>query len=235
MWLGQVWKKPENINMYWKETLRQMEVIGIGSIVIVGLIAIFIGAVTAVQFSYQIEGTLIPRFYIGYIVRDMTIIELAPTFSCMVLAGKVGSSLASELGGMRQKEHIDAMEIMGVNTAAYLIQPKIIAALIVIPMLVCLAAGISIVGGYLASVPMGLFSNEEYIQGLRSFFVPYNVTMMFVKSLTFAFILTTVSCYQGYFVKGGSIELGHASTQAVVYSNILILLSDYLIAMLMTA
>jgi len=235
IWLGQVWKKPENFNMYWKETLRQMEVIGIGSIVIVGLIAIFIGAVTAVQFSYQIEGTLIPRFYIGYIVRDMTIIELAPTFSCMVLAGKVGSSLASELGGMRQKEHIDAMEIMGVNTAAYLIQPKIIAAIIVIPMLVCLAAGISIVGGYLASVPMGLFSNEEYIQGLRSFFVPYNVTMMFVKSLTFAFILTTVSCYQGYFVKGGSIELGHASTQAVVYSNILILLSDYLIAMLMTA
>ncbi len=212
-----------------------MESIGIGSLIIVGLIAVFIGAVTAVQFSYQMEGSLIPRYYIGYIVRDMTIIELAPTFSCMVLAGKVGSSLASELGGMRQKEHIDAMEIMGVNTAAFLVQPKIIAAIIVVPMLVCLAAGISIVGGYMASVPTGLFSNEEYIQGLRSFFVPYNITMMFVKSLVFSFILTSVSCYQGYFVKGGSIELGKASTQAVVVSNILILLSDYVIAMLMTA
>lgn len=235
LWLGQVLKKPENLRMYGRETLRQMESIGIGSLIIVGLIAVFIGAVTAVQFSYQIGGTLIPRYYIGYIVRDMTIIELAPTFSCMVLAGKVGSSMASELGGMRQKEHIDAMEIMGVNTAAYLVQPKIIAALVVVPMLVCLAAGISIVGGYLASVPMGLFSNEEYIQGLRSFFVPYNVTMMFVKSIVFSFILTTVPCYQGYFVKGGSKELGAASTQAVVVSNILILLSDYIIAMLMTS
>lgn len=208
--------------------------IGIGSLIIIAIISVFIGAVTAVQFSYQMEGSLIPRYYIGYIVRDMTIMELAPTFSCMVLAGKVGSNLASEIGGMRQKEHIDAMEIMGVNTAAYLVQPKIIASIIVIPMLVCVGAFISIIGGYLASVPTGLFSNEEYVQGLRSFFVPYNVTMMFVKAVTFSFLLTTVSCYQGYFVKGGSIELGNASTQAVVYSNILILLSDYLIAMLMT-
>lgn len=231
--LQQTFKKPENWSMYWKETMRQMNSIGIGSLVIVAIISIFIGAVTAVQFSYQMAGSLIPRYYIGYIVRDMTIIELAPTFSCMVLAGKVGSSLASEIGGMRQKEHIDAMEIMGVNTTAYLIQPKIIAALVVIPMLVCIGAFISIVGGYLASVPTGIFTHGEYVQGLRSFFIPYNVTMMFVKAFTFSFILTTVSCYQGYYVKGGSIELGNASTQAVVYSNILILLSDYVIAMMM--
>ena len=235
LWLGQVFKKPENLKMYWRETVRQMNSIGIGSLVIIAIISIFIGAVTAVQFSYQMGDSLIPRYYIGYIVRDMTIIELAPTFSCMVLAGKVGSSLASEIGGMRQKEHIDAMEIMGVNTAAFLVQPKILAALTIIPMLVCIGAFISICGGYIASVPFGRFSHEEYEQGLRSFFIPYNMTMMFVKALTFSFILTTVSCYQGYFVKGGSIELGHASTQAVVYSNILILLSDYVIAMLMTA
>ncbi|HRI34003.1 MAG TPA: ABC transporter permease [Saprospiraceae bacterium] len=120
LWLGQVFKKPENVKMYWRETVRQMNSIGIGSLVIIAIISIFIGAVTAVQFSYQMGDSLIPRYYIGYIVRDMTIIELAPTFSCMVLAGKVGSSLASEIGGMRQKEHIDAMEIMGVNTAAFL-------------------------------------------------------------------------------------------------------------------
>lgn len=231
----QVFHKPEKVSMYWKETLRQMNSIGIGSLVIVCIISIFIGAVTAVQFAYQMSGSLIPRYYVGYIVRDMTIIELAPTFSCMLLAGKVGSNLAAELGGMRQKEHIDAMEIMGVNTAAYLVQPKIIAALIVVPMLVCVGAFISVIGGYLAVVPTGLFSHAEYIRGLRSFFEPYNVWMMFVKAFVFAYILTTVSCYQGYFVKGGSIELGDASTRAVVYSNILILLSDYIIAMLMTS
>lgn len=234
-WLGQAFLKPERYSMYWKETLRQMNSIGIGSVVIVGIISIFIGAVTAVQFAYQMGDSLIPRYYVGYIVRDMTIIELAPTFSCMLLAGKVGSNLAAELGGMRQKEHIDAMEIMGVNTASYLLQPKVIAALIVIPMLVCIGAFISIIGGYLAVVPTNWFSHAEYIRGLRSFFVPYNVWMMFVKAIVFAFILTTVPCYQGYFVKGGSIELGDASTRAVVYSNILILLSDYIIAMLMTS
>ncbi len=235
LWLSQVFHKPERMSMYWKETLRQMNSIGIGSIIIIGVISVFIGAVTAVQFAYQMEGSIIPRYYVGYVVRDMTIIELAPTFSCMLLAGKVGSNLATELGGMRQKEHIDAMEIMGVNTASYLVQPKLLAALVVIPMLVCIGAFISIIGGYMAVVPTGTFSHGEYVQGLRSFFLPYNVRMMFVKAFVFAFILTSVSCYQGYFVKGGSIELGDASTRAVVYSNILILLSDYIIAMIMTS
>ncbi|MEN0006890.1 MAG: ABC transporter permease [Bacteroidota bacterium] len=226
--------RPEKLQMYYKETVRQMNDIGVGSVTIVGLIAIFIGAVTAVQFADQLDGTLVPIFYIGYIVRDSTIIELAPTITCLVLAGKVGSNIAAEIGGMRQKEHIDAMEIMGVNTAAYLIMPKVIAALIVIPMLVALAAFISVVGGYLAAVPSGLMSSAEYIQGVRSFFQPFYVVMMFVKAIVFAYILTTVSAYQGYYVKGGSIELGQASTNAVVFSDILILLADYVLAILLT-
>ncbi len=220
--------------MYWKETVRQMHDIGVGSLIIVILISVFIGAVAAVQFAYQLDGTLVPTYYIGYVVRDMTIIELAPTITCLVLAGKVGSNMAAEIGGMRQKEHIDAMEVMGVNTAAYLILPKVIAALVVIPMLVAIAAFLSIMGGYVASVPAGWITSAEYIQGLRSFFVPYNVFMMFVKAFAFAYILTTVSCYQGYYVKGGAIELGKASTNAVVISDILILLADYLIAILLT-
>lgn len=234
MMLGSALTRPENWRMYYKETVRQMNDIGVGSLVIVGLISIFIGAVTAVQFAYQLDGTLVPRYYIGYIVRDSTIIELAPTITCLVLAGKVGSNMASEIGGMRQKEHIDAMEIMGVNTTAYLIRPKILAAIIVIPMLVALGAFVSIMGGYLASVPGGLMSDAEYIQGVRSFFQPFNVRMMFIKAIVFSFILTSVSCYQGYYVKGGSIELGQASTNAVVFSDILILLADYLIALLLT-
>ncbi|MFK7936853.1 MAG: MlaE family ABC transporter permease [Saprospiraceae bacterium] len=226
--------RPENLSMYYKETMRQMNDIGIGSLVIVGLISLFIGAVTAVQFAYQLSGQLIPRYYIGYVVRDITIIEMAPTITCLVLAGKVGSNIAAEIGGMRQKEHIDAMEIMGVNTAAYLIMPKVIAALIVIPMLVAIAAFVSMVGGYLSSVPTGLLTDAEYVQGLRSFFESRNVVMMFVKALVFAYILTSVSAFQGYYVKGGSIELGQASTNAVVYSDILILLADYIIALILT-
>jgi len=226
--------RPEKFGMYWKETMRQMNDIGIGSLIIVGLISVFIGAVSAVQFAYQLGGQLIPRYYIGYIVRDLAIIELAPTITCLVLAGKVGSNMAAEIGGMRQKEHIDAMEIMGVNTAAYLILPKVIAALVVIPMLVSISAFVAIGGGYLASVPTGEITHAEYIQGLLAFFEPYNVTMMFVKAVVFSFVLTTVSCYQGYYVKGGSIELGQASTRAVVFSDILILLADYIIALLLT-
>ncbi len=226
--------RPERFSMYWKETMRQMNDIGVGSLVIVGLIAIFIGMVTAVQFAYQLQDSFVPKYYIGYIVRDSTIIELAPTITCLVLAGKVGSNMAAEIGGMRQKEHIDAMEIMGVNTAAYLILPKIIAAMFVIPLLVCIAAFVSIIGGYIASVPTGLITDADYVRGLRTFFVEYNVFMMFVKAVVFAYLLTTVSCYQGYYVKGGSIELGHASTQAVVFSDILILLADYIIALILT-
>ena len=232
--LKTAFSRPEKMSMYWKETLRQMNDIGIGSLIIVALISVFMGAVAAVQFAYQLDGQLVPMWYIGYIVRDLAIIESAPTITCLVLAGKVGSNMAAELGGMRQKEHIDAMEIMGLNTANYLITPKVIAALFVIPLLITISAAIAITGGYLATVPTGALSGTEYEQGLRAFFNPQNVWMMYVKSAVFAFILTTVSCYQGYFVTRGSIELGRASTNAVVYSDILILLSDLVIVLMMT-
>ncbi|WP_442985432.1 MlaE family ABC transporter permease [Saprospira sp. CCB-QB6] len=226
--------KPERFSMYWKATARQMNDIGVGSLIIVGLVSVFIGAVTAVQFAYQLQASSIPPYYVGYIVRDIMIIELAPTFSCLALAGKVGSNIAAEIGGMRQKEQIDALEVMGVDTAAYLVAPKIIAAVVVIPMLVILSAFMGMAGGYLACVIGQLVTVSEFMQGLRSFFIPYNVFMMEVKAFVFAFLLTSISCYQGYFVKGGSIELGKASTSAVVISNIMILLADYVIALLMT-
>ena len=227
-------KRPEKWAMYRKETLRQMNDIGIGSLAIVCLISVFIGAVSAVQFAYQLSGQLIPRYYIGYIVRDLAIIELSPTFTCLVLAGKVGSNMAAEIGGMRQKEHIDAMEVMGVNTAGYLFMPKLVAAVSVIPLLVTFSAFVAVMGGYLAVVPTGMITDDEYLRGLRSFFEPHNVNMMYIKAIVFSILLTAVSCYQGYFVTGGSIELGQASTRAVVYSDVLILLADYLLAVLLT-
>lgn len=226
--------RPERFSMYYKETVRQMDAIGVGSVFIVLLISVFIGMVTAVQFADQLGDSFIPKYYIGYIVRDITIIEMAPTITCLVLAGKVGSNLAAEIGGMRQKEHIDAMEIMGVNTAAYLIMPKLVAAVVVIPLLVAISAFVSIIGGYIATVLPGDLSHTEYVLGLRAFFVKRYVFMMFVKAAVFAFLLTSVSCYLGYYVKGGSIELGEASTNAVVVSNVLILLFDFIIALLLT-
>lgn len=226
--------KPEKFSMYWKETARQMNDIGVGSLVIIGLVSVFIGAVTAVQFAYQLQGSSIPPYYIGYIIRDTMIIELAPTFTCLALAGKVGSNLAAEIGGMRQKEQIDALEVMGVDTPSYLILPKLVAAVIVIPMLVVLSAFMGIAGGYLACVMGKLVTAADFMQGLRSFFIPYNVFLMQVKSVVFAFLLTSISCYQGFYVKGGSVELGKASTNAVVMSNIVILLADYVIALLLT-
>ena len=232
--LRSMFTRPENVRMYWKETARQMNDIGVGSLFIVLIIGVFIGAVTAVQFAYQLNTGLIPKYYVGYIVRDSMVIELAPTITCLVLAGKVGSSLASEIGGLRQKEQIDAMEVMGINTAAYLIAPRIVAALFVIPLLVIFAAFMGIIGGYIASVMGGLVSDTDYVLGVNSFFAPYNVFMMLVKAVVFAFILTSVSCYMGYFATGGSIELGRASTKAVVTSDLLILLADYLLATALT-
>lgn len=226
--------RPEKFSMYGKEIMRQMYDIGVGSLVIVAIISAFMGAVTAIQFAYQLDSGFIPMYYVGYIVRDTMIIELAPTITCLVLAGKVGSNMAAEIGGMRQKEQIDALEIMGVNTASYLIMPKIIAALFVIPLLVILSAFLGIIGGYVAATGTGYITGGQYETGLLAFYEPYFVFMMIVKSIVFAFILTSVSCYQGYYVKGGSIELGKASTQAVVLSDILILCADYVVAMILT-
>jgi phospholipid/cholesterol/gamma-HCH transport system permease protein len=234
MLMGRIFSKPEKVWMYWRETARQMNDIGVGSLVIVSIIAVFIGAVTAVQFAYQLGSSTIPMYYIGYIVRDSMIIELAPTFSCLALAGKVGSNIAAEIGGMRQKEQIDALEVMGVETASYLIGPKIVAAMVVVPLLVIFAAFMGIVGGYFASISSGFLTTEGFKQGLLFVFNPFNITMMLIKSFVFAYIFTSISSYQGYYATGGSIELGQASTNAVVYSNIMILLADYVLAILLT-
>ncbi|HAQ37671.1 MAG TPA: ABC transporter permease [Saprospirales bacterium] len=234
IWLRSILSKPEKFFMYYKETMRQMDDIGIGSLKIVLIISIFIGAVVAVQLSYQLGETLVPKWYVGYILRDMVIIDMAPTITCLVLAGKVGSNIAAEIGGMRQKEHIDAMEVMGVNTTSYLVLPKIIAGLFTTPLLVILAAGLGIGSGYLIAIIGGYFTAAEFLQGLTTYYDAYNVFIMIIKSLVYGYIFTSVSAYHGYFVKPGSIALGRAGTDAVVYSNILILVSDYIIATVMT-
>lgn len=225
--------KPERATMYWQETLRQMSNIGVGSLVIILLISFFIGAVSSVQFAYNLSQSMVPMYYVGYVVKESMILELAPTVSCLILAGKVGSNLASELGTMRLTEQIDALEIMGVNTISYLIGPKLAAAITMIPLLVVIAAGTGIYGGLLAGSLTGYVSADDFTQGILMDFVPFNIAVMLVKATVFGFILTSVSCYQGFYASGSAIEIGKASTRAVVLSCILVLFADFIVTWLM--
>lgn len=225
-----MFSRPENMKMYWKEFIHQCSDIGIGSLGIVAVISVFMGAVSTVQTAYQLVSPLIPKSAIAQIVRDTVILEFAPTLICIVLAGVVGSKIASELGNMRVSEQIDALEIMGINTKTYLILPKILAALLVIPMLVVIASVLGILGGRLAGSAANIISNTTYDKGLLEGFLPYNVFFALAKAYTFAFLISSVPAFFGYYVEGGSLEIGRASTKAVITSCILILFADYILA-----
>ncbi len=228
-----MFSKPENFKMYWKEFMSQCNDIGIGSLGIVSIISVFIGAVSAVQTAYQLVSPIIPLETIATIVRDTVILEFAPTLACIVLAGVIGSKIASELGNMRVSEQIDALEIMGINTKAYLILPKIAAALVTIPLLVILSMVLGIWGARVAGVASGILSAETFDRGLLLRFIPYNVTFALIKSYTFAFIISSIPAYYGYYVKGGALEIGRSSTKSVVVSCIMLLFADYVLTQLL--
>ncbi|MEZ5054329.1 MAG: ABC transporter permease [Chitinophagales bacterium] len=225
--------KPERAAMYWKETLVQMNNIGVGSLVIILLISFFIGAVSAVQFAYNLSQSMVPMYYVGFVVKESMILELAPTVSCLILGGKIGSNLASELGTMRLTEQIDALEIMGVNTISYLIGPKLAASVTMIPLLVVISAITGIWGGLLAGSMSGYVSGADYLQGVLMSFKAYNIFVMMVKSVVFGFVLTSVSCYQGFYAHGSAIEIGKASTRAVVLSCVMVLFADLILTWLL--
>jgi phospholipid/cholesterol/gamma-HCH transport system permease protein len=231
--LKSMFQRPENGKMYWKEFMRQCNDIGIGSLGIVCIISIFIGAVSTLQTAYQLVSPLIPPSTIAQIVRDTVILEFAPTLTCIVLAGVVGSKIASELGNMRVSEQIDALEIMGINTKSYLVMPKILAGLLMIPFLVMLAMALGIWGGRLAGSMTGILTSEQFDKGLRENFMQYNVFFALAKSYTFAFIIASVPAFYGYYVQGGALEIGKASTKAVVVSCIMLLFADYVLSALL--
>jgi len=228
-----MFSKPENWRMYWKEFMHQCSEIGIGSLGIVAIISVFIGAVSSIQTGYQLTNPLIPRESVSQIVRDTVILEFAPTLVCIVLAGVIGSKIAGELGNMRVSEQIDALEIMGINSKAYLILPKITAALVVIPMLVVISMILGIWGGRFAAVSGGIVSEDVFDKGLLAGFLPYNVFFAMSKAYTFAFIISSIPAYFGYHVKGGALEIGRSSTKAVVVSCVLILFADYVLSALL--
>jgi phospholipid/cholesterol/gamma-HCH transport system permease protein len=225
--------KPENAKVYWKEFMHQCSDIGVGSLGIVCVISLFMGAVSTVQTAYQLVSPLIAKTTIAQIVRDTVILEFAPTLVCIVLAGVVGSKIASELGNMRVSEQIDALKIMGINTKTFLVMPKIAAAMITIPLMVVLAMALGIYGGRLAGSASNILSTDTFDRGLMQNFMPFNVTFALIKAYTFAFIISSIPAYFGYYVEGGSLEIGRSSTKSVVVSCIMILLADYALAALL--
>ncbi len=231
--LSRVFAKPEKQSVYYKQIVKEIQSLGINSIGIVIIISAFMGAVITLQTAYNMENPLLPLYLIGLGCRDSMILEFSSTMIALILAGKVGSNIASELGTMRITEQVDALEIMGVNSASYLILPKIIAAVFFNPILTLISIIVGVFGGWIAVVATGVVSSEYFIIGIQYAFVPFYVTYAMVKTVFFAFIITSVSSYHGYFVKGGSYEVGRASTKAVVYSSIVILLFNVILTQLL--
>jgi phospholipid/cholesterol/gamma-HCH transport system permease protein len=228
-----IFTRPENGKVLLKRTFYEMNSIGVESLGIISMISIFMGMVTTIQSAYQLVSPLIPRSVLGSVVSDSSLLEFSTTVSALVLAGRVGSNISSELGNMKISEQIDALEVMGINSANYLILPKIIGGLLSIPMLVIVSAFLCLAGGIFIGDYTGAVSASDFIDGARSTFRTFTLVFALIKAFTFAFIITSVSAYQGFFVKGGSLEVGRASTRAVVHSCILILIFDYLLAQLL--
>jgi phospholipid/cholesterol/gamma-HCH transport system permease protein len=226
-------RRPENIKVYWKEFMEQCNDIGIRSLPIVIVISFFLGAVLTIQTAYQLISPLVPKPVVAQIIRDSAILELSPTVISIVLAGVVGSKIASELGNMRVSEQIDALEIMGINTKTYLVLPKIVAALFMIPCLIVLSIAITIWGGYVAGMFSSILTQEQFHQGLTQGFLPYNLFFAITKAFVFSLIISIIPAYYGYHVEGGALEIGRASTTSVVVSCISILLADYALSALL--
>jgi phospholipid/cholesterol/gamma-HCH transport system permease protein len=233
LFMGSLFTRSESPKILFNRTIDEAILIGINSIFIVAIVSTFIGAVTCVQISYNLNNAFIPRSTIGFMVREMTILELAPTITSIVLAGKVGSSIAGGLGTMQITEQVDALEVMGINSTSYLVFPKIVAALLVFPMLVVLAMFLSIAGGYVAGTVTGALTAQEFISGVREDFIPYNILFALIKSVVFAFLISSISSFRGYFTSGGALEVGAASTTAVTNSVIAVLIADFVCAQLL--
>ena len=231
--LKKVFSKPEKPSVYYKQTMFELVYLGLNSIGIIAIISFFMGAVITLQTAYNTENPIYPTYLIGLGCRDSILLEFSSTISALILAGKVGSNIASEIGTMRVTEQIDALEMMGVNSASYIILPKIIATLLFNPVLTLISTIVGIVGGWIAGVLAGVITSQDFVYGIQYAFVPYYVTYSIIKTLFFAFIITSVSAYQGYFVDGGSLEVGRASTKAVVFSSVLILLFNVILTQLL--
>jgi len=231
--LLKVFAKPEKKRIYYRQFVKEIQKLGMDSIAIVIILSAFMGAVITLQTAYNIENPFLPTYLIGLGCRDSMILEFSSTMIALILAGKVGSNIASELGTMRVSEQIDALEMMGVNSASYLILPKILAAVLFNPILTMISIIMGVGGGWFVVITTGVISSEDYLYGIQYAFIPYYVTYAMIKTVVFAFIITSVSSYHGYYAHGGSLEVGRSSTLAVVYSSVVVLLFNVILTQLL--
>ncbi len=231
MW--ETFKQPDKYSVFRRQLMIEFIGLGVDSIGIVAIISVFSGAIIAMQTAYNIDSPLIPLTMVGFSTRQMMILEFSPTIISLILAGKVGSRIASEIGTMRVTQQIDALRVMGVNPANYLILPKITASMLFNPLLIVFSMGLGIGGGYIAILITGLVAPVEFIQGVQEWFDPFTVTYAIIKTLVFAMIISSVSGFLGYTLEGGSVEVGKASTKAVVYSSILIIFFDLILTQML--
>jgi phospholipid/cholesterol/gamma-HCH transport system permease protein len=231
MWV--VFSRPEKFKIFRKRVFNEIETIGINSIPIVALMSTFMGAVIALQTASNIDSPLLPDYTVGYITQSSTILEFSPTIISLILAGKVGSNVASEIGTMRVTEQIDALEIMGVNSLTFLVLPKVLASIVFFPILVVFSMFLSMIGGWVALTLSGLLSTDTYILGIRSFFEVSNVWYALTKTVVFGFLIVSIASFYGYYTKGGALDVGRSSTQAVVSSSIAILIANFILTQLM--
>lgn len=224
MLMKRVFAKPQKGSIYWRQIIFEIDNMGISSLSLVAIISVFMGGIITIQSANSIDSPLVPLYAVGFTARQSIILEFSPTIVCLILAGKVGSNIASEIGAMRITEQIDALEIMGINSASYLIFPKVIGAVLIFPFLIAISMVLGVAGGYVMGVTSGACTAYEYIYGIQAFFDPNDLYYSFTKVIVFAFIITSVSSYYGYYTQGGALEVGRSSTKAVVTSSILILL-----------
>jgi phospholipid/cholesterol/gamma-HCH transport system permease protein len=235
LFVKSLFMKPEKFIIYYRQVMYELVSIGIGALGIVALTSIFMGAVITIQSAYNLVNPMVPLYAVGIVARDSIILEFSPTIIMLVLAGKVGSSIASEIGTMRVTEQIDALEIMGINSSGFLTLPKIIAGMIIFPFVVLISMFLGIVGGWIAGDLSGVVSSADYIRGIQDQFVPFNITFAMIKTIVFAYVITSVSAYHGFYTDGGALEVGKSSTNAVVYSSVIILVFDYILTQLILA
>ena len=232
--MGRAFSRPERMRMFLKQYVKEMSQLGIDSIGIVLLISFFIGAVICIQMKVNIQSPWMPHWVAGYATREIMLLEFSSSIMCLILAGKVGSNIASELGTMRVTQQIDALEIMGVNSANYLILPKILGLVTIMPFLVIFSSALGVVGAYSTAYVGHIITPEDLTAGLQHDIVPWFLWTSIFKSLVYAYMITSVSSYFGYTVGGGSVEVGKASTAAVVNSSVLILFCDVFLTQLLS-
>jgi len=231
--MRKVFRKPLKGDVFIRQLWVEMGALGYESLGFVILISVFMGAVVAIQTAFQIDSPLVPKWAVGFTVRQSVILEFSPTIISLFLAGKIGSRIASEIGTMKVTEQIDALEVMGVNSASHLILPKVIAFMLISPVLVIFSMFVALAGGWIAATQSNLVSSGSFIEGLIVWFSPFDVSYALIKTIVFAFIITTISGYYGYTTNGGALEVGRASTHAVVYSSIVLLFFNMILTQLL--